>query len=96
GRDIQLVLPQEIPLQIDGEPTMLQAETTMHITWHGETPVLLASDKSAQTQTLAAVQQIYCIDMFLIPSQVLATAYSRGLLSDYQFAQLANEFQKRF
>ncbi|KFG48117.1 putative diacylglycerol kinase, partial [Toxoplasma gondii TgCatPRC2] len=84
GRDIQLVLPQEIPLQIDGEPTMLQAETTMHITWHGETPVLLASDKSAQTQTLAAVQQ------------VLATAYSRGLLSDYQFAQLANEFQKRF
>ncbi|CBZ51799.1 hypothetical protein NCLIV_015910 [Neospora caninum Liverpool] len=86
GRDIKLILPQEIPLQIDGEPTMLQPETTMHITWNGETPVLLASDKSAQTQTLAAVQQ----------ASGGFWGSRRGLLSDYQFAQLAYEFQKRF
>ncbi|PFH33011.1 hypothetical protein BESB_082100 [Besnoitia besnoiti] len=100
GRELKLILPQEVPLQIDGEPTMLQANTTMHITWNAETPVLLASDKSAERQTLATVQQVNFCENFCVSAvfclQVLATAYSRGLLNDYQFAQLAKEFQKRF
>lgn len=83
GRNISITLPQKAPLQIDGEPMMLQEKATLKITYDGETPVLLAPDKSAQTRTLAAVQQ------------VLATAYSRGLLNEYQCTQLLKEFQRK-
>ncbi|PHJ14986.1 diacylglycerol kinase, partial [Cystoisospora suis] len=58
GRKIDIELPHEVPLQIDGEPMLLQSSTTMHITWDSETPVLLASDKSSQTQTLGTIQQV--------------------------------------